>query len=1038
MLEILNYMIFHFLNQKVIGLNTKGLKLKIMLLFLLIENGNTTQVVYSNFFDNPLIQINGILSVKIIIDWLKISKDSNYDFLFQSCGSANILYIDNKNTQYNVLIHRSFSLNPHDEVIIEFKLWKIDNWIDNQFLIYVDNEIILDQLYSCSLSAINVCRDTQKDEVTMISKRILHDRPSIQIVIFAQNGKWGISEFILSIREFNSIKSCDFNQCFDQRIILESLTSILISSINISEGWNDLGSTSSVIDFCHDLYYHKSQSNSFEKQISLDFHVAISLKLKIMILNSGTTTIILKIDDIIVQQWLYKQKWINYDHTDINFQGFWYHYTQTNVNIVNYAHTQPQIKITIQTSMNAVYTPWAPWFGIREFQLFTILQNLNYICKDKNINAFDGCFSFIYDCVQGCMNCINGICVNCLMGWQYIEINNSCIPICGDLILTQQEECDDGNEYPYDGCHNCKFSCPLNCNICQFGQCLQENNSHQIQYSNFLFDFKPNVILYHNQCKQSYYDLEKDGDFKNFECYLQGQNLVAELYQKIFIESIIMQYPILEQYIINQLNQIKIYQCKQNGLETCQDCENGFILSINQRECVPQCGDGIVQDYEICDDQNNLQQDGCYKCQQSCQLECLYCINGECSICFDGWQLINKTCQQICGDGLLAIQSNEQCDDGNQNDNDGCFQCLFECVPYCLYCIDQYNCLNCQKYFELVQNSCRPICGDSYIVEGLEECEDGNQIANDGCHNCQFQCEIDCITCINGKCKEYQKLEEPQKNDTEPIIQQIDQICNEGCLQCLEEKCQLCEQFSTLENGQCIKCGNGYKSKDELCDDGNTLNNDGCSNNCNIEQGWDCNNKNNQFSQCYKIALLSINFLNQSSNTQYVTLTYTKKVKLNESNQIFLEALSIFIQDINSNYFNLTIEPVTEIIFESVRDINYIIEITFLEKIEYQPKLIVSMNTVLLDENEIIVPTSSTDIELRIPQVMDSFQLQNTQRLQAVGQRLMMGLTGFGHNFWKFLIFYNINLILNSQISNTLQICRFIFKHQILYNQIIS
>lgn len=37
---------------------------------------------------------------------------------------------------------------------------------------------------------------------------------------------------------------------------------------------------------------------------------------------------------------------------------------------------------------------------------------------------------------------------------------------CGDKIINNNEECDDGNLIPFDGCFNCEFSCPLNCQNC--------------------------------------------------------------------------------------------------------------------------------------------------------------------------------------------------------------------------------------------------------------------------------------------------------------------------------------------------------------------------------------------------------------------------------------------------------------------------------------------------------------------------------------------------------------------------------------------
>ena len=46
--------------------------------------------------------------------------------------------------------------------------------------------------------------------------------------------------------------------------------------------------------------------------------------------------------------------------------------------------------------------------------------------------------------------------------------------------------------------------------------------------------------------------------------------------------------------------------------------------------------------------------------------------------------------------------------------------------------------------------------------------------------------------------------------------------------------------------GKCVEdvyldpCGNGFRLGTEQCDDGNTLNGDGCSSNCTFELGWEC------------------------------------------------------------------------------------------------------------------------------------------------------------------------------------------------------
>ena len=129
------------------------------------------------------------------------------------------------------------------------------------------------------------------------------------------------------------------------------------------------------------------------------------------------------------------------------------------------------------------------------------------------------------------------------------------------------------------------------------------------------------------------------------------------------------------------------------------------------------CGNGLVESGlgEECDDGNENNNDGCS------------------SICKD----------EVCGDDIQ--QAGEQCDDGNTDNGDGCDE----------------NCLS-------------EICGDSVIATG-EECDDGNTTNNDGCSS----------VCLN-------------------------EVCGDDVLQ-----------------------------TDEECDDGNTDNGDGCDENCEIETSSD-------------------------------------------------------------------------------------------------------------------------------------------------------------------------------------------------------
>jgi cysteine-rich repeat protein len=70
----------------------------------------------------------------------------------------------------------------------------------------------------------------------------------------------------------------------------------------------------------------------------------------------------------------------------------------------------------------------------------------------------------------------------------------------------------------------------------------------------------------------------------------------------------------------------------------------------------------------------------------------------------------------LCGNGIRTGQ--EGCDDGNEDDGDGCSAtCTVECGYWCT--VDE-------------PNECSTACGDS-IVAGDEKCDDGNSGDGDGC-----------------------------------------------------------------------------------------------------------------------------------------------------------------------------------------------------------------------------------------------------------------------------------------------------------------
>src|SRR5450432_2736050 len=134
-----------------------------------------------------------------------------------------------------------------------------------------------------------------------------------------------------------------------------------------------------------------------------------------------------------------------------------------------------------------------------------------------------------------------------------------------------------------------------------------------------------------------------------------------------------------------------------------------------------------------------------------------------------------------CGDG--ALQTGEECDDGNAIPGDGCsgictLEAGFTCPTVGQPCI-----------FSQVA-----ICGNGHLEVG-EPCDDGNVVAGDGCSaTCQVEAGFACV------------------------------VAGQPCV-------------AATQNA---RCGDGQVNAGETCDDGNTVSLDGCSATCSFETGWIC------------------------------------------------------------------------------------------------------------------------------------------------------------------------------------------------------
>ncbi len=137
----------------------------------------------------------------------------------------------------------------------------------------------------------------------------------------------------------------------------------------------------------------------------------------------------------------------------------------------------------------------------------------------------------------------------------------------------------------------------------------------------------------------------------------------------------------------------------------CRLLDQGFVCPTPGDACQPiaRCGDGIVIFPEQCDDGALVAGDGC---SATCKVEIGFKCDASPSVCT----------ATVCGDG--AVEGAETCDDGNATPLDGCNE-------------------RCQAEPNCTSDGCTSACGDGLVL-GAEQCDDGNVLSGDGCSDtCQ-------------------------------------------------------------------------------------------------------------------------------------------------------------------------------------------------------------------------------------------------------------------------------------------------------------
>ena len=290
---------------------------------------------------------------------------------------------------------------------------------------------------------------------------------------------------------------------------------------------------------------------------------------------------------------------------------------------------------------------------------------------------------------------------------------------CGDFVVDEGEQCDDGNTMPCDGCSS----------ICTLEECGNDRLD----------------------CGETC----DDGNTTN--CDPGGCNATCTRSDDVCGDGIVECGETCDPGDAIGCDadgcsaSCRVETCG-NGLRECNEaCDEGGATATCDATCqrlAPlTCGDGVVDPGEQCDDGNTLDCDGagvaeCGGAGCSSLCECESCGNGivDCDEECDDVNLTpcdgcDELCrEEICGNG--RIDCGEECDEGEQNGQPGS-GCLAEVCRFAETCSagSTSPCIPCADHFD-----CDPLgqCGGVACLDGIcdvtdLDCDDANPCTQDAC-----------------------------------------------------------------------------------------------------------------------------------------------------------------------------------------------------------------------------------------------------------------------------------------------------------------